>query len=70
MALNLHRRVPANDEMLVYDTNISAAETLVEEAGGRVTIAPNLALISKRAVRKSSNLKSKLSTSNAFDRIP
>jgi hypothetical protein len=56
MALNLHRRLPASDEMLVYDTNISTAEMVVEEAGGRVTIAPNLALISQRAVRKASNL--------------
>lgn len=56
MALNLQRKSPASDELLVYDTNISAAEKVVREASGKSTIAADLALISQGAVRKASNL--------------
>ncbi|KAJ5178316.1 uncharacterized protein N7500_001015 [Penicillium coprophilum] len=47
MAMNMHRKSPASDVMLMYEANPSAAEKAVAEANGNITIAPGLGLLSR-----------------------
>ena len=50
MLLNLRKKIPDEDNVLAYDSNINAINKVVHETNQTITIAPDLSFIARNAV--------------------